>query len=72
MHLWEANCGFCCWPIEVLFNGEGRMFLHTGWEKLAHAHAHSLEVGFLVNLNWEGDDELRVKVFTSGLLIEPR
>jgi hypothetical protein len=61
VHLWEASCGFCRWPIEVLFNGEGRMFLHTGWEKFARAH--NLEVACLVNFKWEGDNELRVKVF---------
>jgi hypothetical protein len=61
MHLREANCGFCRWPVEVLFDGEGHMFLHTCWEKFASAH--NLEVGCLVNIKWEGDDELRVKVF---------
>jgi hypothetical protein len=37
------------------------MFLHTGWDKFARAH--NLEVGCLMNFNWEGDDELKVKVF---------
>jgi hypothetical protein len=30
VHLWEASCGFCRWPNEVLFNVKGLMFLHTG------------------------------------------
>jgi hypothetical protein len=61
VHLREASCGFCRWPVEVMFDEEGRMLLHTGWEKFARAH--NLEVGWLANYKWEGDDELGVKVF---------
>jgi hypothetical protein len=57
----EASCGECQWPVEVLFDGERHTFLHTSSEKFSRAH--SLEVGCLVNLKWDGDDELRVKVF---------
>jgi hypothetical protein len=46
-----------------LFDGKSKMFLHIGWKKFAHTH--NLEVGFLLNFKWEGDDELRVKVFTT-------
>jgi hypothetical protein len=61
MHLREASCGFCWWPVKVLFNRQGQMFLHTGWEKFARAH--NLEVGCLLNFVFEGDGELSVKVF---------
>jgi hypothetical protein len=37
------------------------MFLHTS-SKL-FARAHNLEVGCLANFKWEGDVDLRVKVF---------
>jgi hypothetical protein len=57
----EANNGECGWHVEVLFDGEGHMFLHTGYEKFALAH--NLEVACLVNFKWEGYGELRVKVF---------
>jgi hypothetical protein len=46
MNLREASCCVCRWFVEVLFDGEGHMFLHNGWEKFAHAH--SLEVGYMV------------------------
>jgi hypothetical protein len=35
VQLQEASCNFCRWPVEVLFGGQGKMFLHTGWDKFA-------------------------------------
>nr|XP_051202272.1 B3 domain-containing protein Os03g0212300-like [Lolium perenne] len=61
VHLQEARCGFCRWPVEVLFNEEGHMYLHTDWEKFACTY--NLEVGCLVNFQWESDNKLRVKLF---------
>jgi hypothetical protein len=26
----ETSCGFCRWTVEVLFDGEAKMYLHTG------------------------------------------
>jgi hypothetical protein len=37
------------------------MFLHTGWEKFTCAH--NMGVGCFVNFMWEGDVEIKVKVF---------
>jgi hypothetical protein len=39
----QASCGFCWWTVEVLFDGEGKMYLHIGWKKFARAH--EVEVG---------------------------
>jgi hypothetical protein len=34
----EADCDFCRCTLEVLFDGEGKMYLHTGWNKFARNH----------------------------------
>jgi peptide methionine sulfoxide reductase MsrB len=34
----EAGCGFCRWTVEVLFDKEEKMYLHTGWKKFARDH----------------------------------
>jgi hypothetical protein len=26
----EASCGFCRWPVDVLFDGCGKMYIHIG------------------------------------------
>ncbi|KAK1605082.1 hypothetical protein QYE76_028755 [Lolium multiflorum] len=31
LQLWEASCNFCRWSVEVLFDGQGKMYPHTGW-----------------------------------------
>ena len=49
------------WPVEVLFDGQGKMYLHTGWEKFARAH--NLAAGCLLTFLYEGDGEMAVKVF---------
>jgi hypothetical protein len=46
---------------EVSFDGQRKMYLHTGWEKFSRIH--NMEVGCLVNFLYEGDDEMSVKVF---------
>ncbi|KAK1697447.1 hypothetical protein QYE76_014144 [Lolium multiflorum] len=35
LQLREASCNFCRWTVEVLFDGQGKMYLHTGWDKFA-------------------------------------
>jgi hypothetical protein len=30
LQLREASCNFCRWPVEVLFDEQGKMYLHTG------------------------------------------
>jgi hypothetical protein len=54
----EARCGFCGWPVEV---GQGKIYLHTGWDK--SARAQNLEAGCLLIFLYEGDNEMIVKVF---------
>jgi hypothetical protein len=31
LHLREAGRGFCRWPVDVLFDECGKMYLQTGW-----------------------------------------
>jgi hypothetical protein len=38
LQLWEVGCGFFRWPVDVLFDGHGKMYLHTGWEMFARFH----------------------------------
>ncbi|XP_071681417.1 B3 domain-containing protein Os03g0212300-like [Lolium perenne] len=61
LQLREASCNFCRWPVEVLFDGQGKMYLHTGWDKFAR-DLH-LEPGCQLTFLYEGDGEMIVKVF---------
>lgn len=61
LQLWEARCGFCRWPVKVLFDKQGKTYLHTGWDKFARAD--NLEAGCLLTFLYEGDGEMIVKVF---------
>jgi hypothetical protein len=63
----EACCNFRRWMVEVLFNGEGKIYLHTAWKKFAHNH--NIEVGCLVNFFYEGDDKMNVKAALPPRLI---
>jgi hypothetical protein len=47
--------------VEVLFDGQGKMYLHTGWDKFAR-DLH-LEPGCQLTFLYEGDGEMIVKVF---------
>ncbi|KAK1616703.1 hypothetical protein QYE76_022220 [Lolium multiflorum] len=38
VYLRAADCGPRLWTVEVLFDGQGRMYLDKGWEKFAIAH----------------------------------
>jgi hypothetical protein len=67
VHLREARCAFCRWPIKVLFDRKCQRFLHTGWVRLDRAH--NLEVGCLLNFKYKGDNEVRVKVF-DGVVVD--
>jgi hypothetical protein len=44
-----------------LFDVQGKVYMHTGWDKFARAH--NLEVGCLLIFLYEGDGEMIVKVF---------
>ncbi|KAK1686977.1 hypothetical protein QYE76_047825 [Lolium multiflorum] len=61
MQLWEASCNFCQWTVEVLFDGQGKMYLHTRWDKFARDLA--LVPGCQLTFLYEGDGEMIVKVF---------
>nr|XP_051230195.1 B3 domain-containing protein Os03g0212300-like [Lolium perenne] len=61
LQLREAGCGFCRWPVDVLFDGCGKMYLHTGLEKFALFH--DLQAGCVLTFSYQGDEELNMKVF---------
>jgi hypothetical protein len=57
----EVSYGFYRWPIEVFFNGQGKMYLDNGFEKLARSH--SLKAGCLLHFLYEDDGDLSVGMF---------
>ncbi|KAK1621294.1 hypothetical protein QYE76_026865 [Lolium multiflorum] len=61
LQLREAGCGFCRWPVDMLFDGRGKIYLHTGWEKFARLH--DLQDGCVLTFSYQGDEEMSVKVF---------
>ncbi|KAK1626380.1 hypothetical protein QYE76_000695 [Lolium multiflorum] len=61
VYLRAADCGPRLWTVEVLFDGQGRMYLDKGWEKFAIAHG--VDLGGRRHIKNEGDDVLTVKVF---------
>ncbi|XP_051229253.1 B3 domain-containing protein Os03g0212300-like [Lolium perenne] len=61
VQLREAGCGFCRWPVDVLFDRLGKMYLHTGWEKFARFHG--LQVGCVLTFSYQDDEKMSVKVF---------
>ncbi|KAK1626495.1 hypothetical protein QYE76_000810 [Lolium multiflorum] len=61
VYLRAADCGPRLWTVEVLFDGQGRMYLDKGWENFAIAHG--VDFGCFVHFKYEGDDVLTMKVF---------
>ena len=57
----EASSGAFVWPVGILFDGQGAMYLHTGWKKFARAH--NLAAGCMLSFIYQGDGEMAVKVF---------
>ncbi|KAK1642060.1 hypothetical protein QYE76_059865 [Lolium multiflorum] len=49
------------WLAEVMFDGEGHMFLHNGWRCFTRSHA--IEARHFVISKCDGHDEFSVKVF---------
>jgi hypothetical protein len=47
--------------VEVLFDGQGRMYLDKCWENFAIVH--SVDFGCSLHFKYESDDVLTVKVF---------
>jgi hypothetical protein len=50
----------CRWPIEVLFDWQGKMYMHTGWEKFTRGH--NIKVGCLLTFLYEDHDKMTDKV----------
>jgi hypothetical protein len=61
MHLHEASCPVCRWTVDVWFDGQGGVFLSTGWEMFAAAH--HVDVGCLVHFVYDGDETMIVRIF---------
>ncbi|KAK1607388.1 hypothetical protein QYE76_031061 [Lolium multiflorum] len=61
LQLREAGCCFCRWPVDVLFGGRGKMYLHTSWEKFTRFH--DLQAGCVLTFSYQGDEEMSVKLF---------
>jgi hypothetical protein len=61
LQLREASCNFRRWRVEVLFDGQGKMYLHTGWDKFARYL--DLEPGCQLVFFYDGDGDMVVKVF---------
>jgi hypothetical protein len=61
----EASGGRHLWDVEVLFDGEGRMYLDRGWERFARAH--DLGLGNFLVFSYDGDAVLTVKVFDGSM-----
>lgn len=59
--LWQHSSRGCTWPVEVLFDGEGNMHLHHGWDLFARAY--SVQLGSFLVFKFDGHDMLTVKVF---------
>ncbi|KAK1613061.1 hypothetical protein QYE76_036734 [Lolium multiflorum] len=49
------------WPVDVLFDGQGYMYLDTGFDKFARDH--NLKVGCLLHFLYEGDGDMSIRVF---------
>ncbi|KAK1602741.1 hypothetical protein QYE76_008300 [Lolium multiflorum] len=61
LQLREVGCGFCRCPVDVLFDGRVKMYLHTVWEMFARFH--DLQGSCILTFSYQGDEEMSVKVF---------
>jgi hypothetical protein len=65
-----AGGGLCMWPVEVMFDMQGQMYLNNGWKQFARAQ--NIEIGCFINLAYDGGDGvLTLKVF-DGKMCEAR
>ena len=60
----EAGGGRRLWDVEVVFDGEGHMYLQRGWEQFARAH--QLGPGNVLVFSYDGDAVLAFKVFDAS------
>ncbi|KAK1610154.1 hypothetical protein QYE76_033827 [Lolium multiflorum] len=61
MHLRGVRCDCCRWSLDMLFDGRGKIYLQTGWEKFARYH--DLEAGCVLIFSYLGEADMSVKVF---------
>lgn len=61
LRLQMADCPNGAILVDVVFNGEGHMFLARGWRQFTRAN--SLKQGYFIQFKFDRDDLLLVKVF---------
>ena len=61
MKLREAGGGRLLWDVEVVFDGEGHMYLGRGWDQFAREY--DVQHGHFLVFSYDGDAVLAVKVF---------
>uniref|UniRef100_A0ACD5ZC44 Uncharacterized protein n=1 Tax=Avena sativa TaxID=4498 RepID=A0ACD5ZC44_AVESA len=49
------------WPVDMLFDRIGQMYLYTGWKQFTHAH--EIEAGHFLIFKYDGNGVLVVIVF---------
>ncbi|KAK1652123.1 hypothetical protein QYE76_069928 [Lolium multiflorum] len=57
----EAGGGRLLWDVEVVFDGEGHMYLGRGWDQFAREY--DVQRGHFLVFSYDGDAVLAVKVF---------
>uniref|UniRef100_A0ACD5TVZ3 Uncharacterized protein n=1 Tax=Avena sativa TaxID=4498 RepID=A0ACD5TVZ3_AVESA len=53
------------WDVEVVFDGEGQMYLERGWEQFAREH--DVHQGHFLIFSYDGEAVLTVKVFDGSM-----
>jgi hypothetical protein len=61
LKLREAGGGRLLWDVEVVFDGEGHMYLGRGWDQFAREY--DVQRGHFLVFSYDGDAVLAVKVF---------
>uniref|UniRef100_A0ACD5TVW2 Uncharacterized protein n=1 Tax=Avena sativa TaxID=4498 RepID=A0ACD5TVW2_AVESA len=62
----EAGDGRRLWDVEVVFDGDGHMYLGRGWDRFAREYG--LQLGHFLVFTYDGDDAvLTVKVFDGSM-----
>jgi hypothetical protein len=59
------SCATGLWPAEVMFDGEGQMFLKNGWKRFARSN--DIEAGHFIVFKYDGNGEFSVKVFNETM-----
>jgi hypothetical protein len=62
VNLREVSYGSCRWPVEVLFDGQGKMYVDAGFEKFAAPTSRRSD-RCLLHCLYEGDGDMCVTVF---------